>query len=59
MTVCGYINATDSSGENTGRQLFIGAFTDTKFTAVGVGGEEKLQEATLQICEQKGVQLNG
>lgn len=56
ITVCGYVNAKNSYGGYTGKQLFYGLleFPQNNFIPIGLGGSPSVQAS---MCEDAGIKF--
>lgn len=56
ITVCGYVNAKNSYGSYTGKQLFYGLleFPQNNFIPINLGGSPSVQAS---ICEEAGIKF--
>jgi hypothetical protein len=57
VTVCGYVNAKDSSGGNTGDKPFIGVMTGAGFSVTGMGGADAETIAVQTQCARRRINI--
>jgi hypothetical protein len=57
VTACGYVNAKDSSGGNTGDKPFIGVMTGAGFSVTAMGGSDAETIAVQAQCARHRINI--